>query len=101
MSAICKDQKETVEHILQRGWKCTDKERRELYDTIINDLAEGIEIPNRLTRSNLIETIGYLMGLQSDLNNRFQHLRDEIVVKSLKLANEAVIAAAESTIPEV
>ena len=43
-----------------RGWTQKNKKRGEFYLTILNDLAENIEIKGRLTLPNLCEVLGWM-----------------------------------------
>jgi hypothetical protein len=71
------------------GWVQTNKDRVEFYLTILNDLAEDIEIPGRLTRANLVEVLGWLSKEQS---NQVAHMSD-IHGKLMLLAADSLVSA--------
>lgn len=74
-----------------RGWNQTDKDRGEFYLTIMNDLAEDIEIKGRLTRENLAEALGWAMREREHLNDHM----NEIHGKLLMTATESLASSME------
>jgi hypothetical protein len=76
-------------HAYHAGWSQTDKDRGEFYLTILNDLAEGIDIPDRHTRANLAEVLGWMSREQSHMNEHMCSIHDDMVL----LATGALISA--------
>lgn len=71
--------KEAVIDLLHRGYNQKDKKAIEFYDTVLNDLAEDIDIRGRLTKANLIEVIGYLERELQNSIDRLSSLRLELI----------------------
>lgn len=63
-----------------KGWATVDKKRHELYDTIINDLAEDIHIPSRHTVGNLCEVAGYLSRRNQDLIEHVAGISGDLIL---------------------
>jgi hypothetical protein len=67
-----------------RGYMQKDKERGEFYLTILNDLAEDIIIPERITRENLCEVLGWMAREQSHMSDHMTECHDELILLATK-----------------
>jgi lipoate synthase len=61
-----------------QGWAAKSKKQSEFYRTILNDLAEDVEVRGRLTRDNLIQVCGYLSAECDRMNECYQDLNRTI-----------------------
>lgn len=78
-----KPTKKSIFKAYRKGYKQQDPKRVEAYAQITNDLSEGLEIGNRLSKKSLAEVIGYLLGvIETD--------RAKVVSDRLKDLNEAL-----------
>jgi hypothetical protein len=66
-----------------------DRDRVEFYLTILNDLAEDIEISGRLTRANLAEVLGWMSREQGRMNDHMCGINNKLLV----LAADSLISA--------
>jgi hypothetical protein len=67
----------------EKGWRAFGRKEKvltEFYDTIINDIAEDIEIRGRLTKKNLIEVIGYLSARNNVQNDTFVEFKTKLIL---------------------
>ena len=71
-----------------RGWTQKNKKRGEFYLTILNDLAENIEIKGRLTLPNLCEVLGWMAQEQHLMTQHMCKVHD----KMIKIAMESMIS---------
>jgi hypothetical protein len=74
-----------------RGWTQKNKKRGEFYLTILNDLAENIEIKGRLTLPNLCEVLGWMAQEQHLMSQHMCKVHD----KMIKIAMESMISQME------
>jgi len=88
--------KPSVGDSYSKGWNETNPKKIEEYLTILNDLAENIEVKGRLTKANLIEVLGYLQRQNDDLVICYQNFTNDILLRSMTtLTDELGKMAAE------
>jgi len=61
------------------GWISEDPKQHEFYRTVLNDLAEDIEIRSRVTQRKLAETLGYLQQCESKRIQEKEELRMDML----------------------
>lgn len=59
----------------RKGIMATDKGSIEFYATVLNDLAEGIDMAHRVTAENLAEVVGHLNMEHTRMHARLSALR--------------------------
>jgi hypothetical protein len=67
-----------------RGYMQKDKERGEFYLTILNDLAEDIIIPERITRENLCEVLGWMGREHSHMVDHLNEIHGDLMLLSAR-----------------
>lgn len=69
-----------------RGWEC-NKAQQEFYATILNDLAEGIEVRARLTRINLAGCLGHMRRQNNDAIECIAEMRSKLLLMAAESFN--------------